>query len=186
MANTKCPKCGCVYSLLEEYEVDTWNVGHYGCTMENAPKIFKGYKDPGCPHCLKYEEELPFGEHWTIPNPVNISIGDLKTTRTLQNGRLVITQEQKMEFNINFNLVEEYLPITDSQWNAIDKIQWNTKHKFTGNSREDAFEFIQAHMAESMQKARKRRNTFTSTRQTGYWVTDEDCDAFGLDASMFT
>lgn len=46
-----CNDCGTKYNLTPEYEIDTWNVGHYGCTMANAPRILKGHKDDGCPRC---------------------------------------------------------------------------------------------------------------------------------------
>ena len=185
MANTTCSKCGCVYPLLEEYEVDTWNLGHYGCNMNNAPRIFKGYKDPGCPHCLKYENELPFEEFHTIPYPVNIQLGKMQTHREMKDGKLIVTQEQKMEFNIDFTLVEDYLPITLAQESTIDKIEWNTNHKFKGKSREDAAEFISKHMSESIQKAAKRQAEHKPAYPRHSNMDDDDCDWYGLDASMF-
>lgn len=185
-ATTRCPKCGCVYDLQEDYETDTWNLGHYGCNLDNAPKVFKGYKDPGCPHCLQYENIIPFSKAKTIPYPVNIQLGAIKTHREMKDDKLIVTQEQKMEFNIDFNLIQDYIPITSAQKSAINKIEWNTSHKFKGKSREDASEFIEAYMAESLQKVTKRRRKNGCTRSSHLSnITDEDCDTLGYDASMF-
>lgn len=58
MSNTKkCEVCGYVYELEEEFEYDTWNLGHYGCdSLEKCPKYHKRWIDRGCPKC--YEREL--------------------------------------------------------------------------------------------------------------------------------
>jgi len=195
MATTKCTKCGHVYALREEYEVDTWNLGHYGCTMDNAPRIFTGYKDPGCPRCIiasynKSEESeknrLPFDI--TLPEAVSVIIGAPKTTRIMGNGKLIVTQEQTMDFNIDFTCVTDYVPITSAQKRAIEAIEWNTKYRFTGKSHEDAHEFISEHIAESEEKARKRRSQNKDVPRRYYKndITDEDCDLLGLDAGMFT
>jgi len=53
-AHSKCSKCGMVYALRHlGWDIDTWNVGHYGCNMGNASRRSKGY-DYGtkCPNCL--------------------------------------------------------------------------------------------------------------------------------------
>lgn len=193
MATTRCNKCGHVYELEEKYEVDTWNIGHYGCTMSNAPRIFTGYRDPGCPKCIiaeckaaREEDHLPFDI--TVPEAITVTIGERKTTRIMGNGKLIVTQEQPIDFNINFNCVDTYVPITYAQERAIESIEWNTKYRFTGKSKEDAQEFIQEHIAESMENARKRRsnNTTNYRRSFDNTITDEDCDLFGLDPEMFT
>jgi|LGOV01.1.fsa_nt_gb predicted RNA-binding Zn-ribbon protein involved in translation (DUF1610 family) len=47
-----CKNCGCYYDNEPIIEVDTWNVGHYGCTMANAPRRIIGYEEITlCPHC---------------------------------------------------------------------------------------------------------------------------------------
>jgi len=115
MANTTCSKCGCVYPLLVDTWVDTWDLGHYGCNMGNAPRIFKEYKDPGCPHCMQYENEIPFSGFSIIPYPVNIKLGKMQTYREMKDGKLIITQEQKMEFIIDFTLVRDELAEGDEE-----------------------------------------------------------------------
>lgn len=107
MANTTCSKCGCIYSLKEEYEIDTWNIGHYGCTPANAPRRFKGYKDPGCPHCLKYKNKLLFDESPIIPYPITIQFDKIQTHTELRDGKLIITQEQKIDFSIDLTLIND-------------------------------------------------------------------------------
>ena len=109
-----------------------------GTTKYNTPSTSyrKDYGKPGFSNMSKYQ----------LAQPTQIGLY-----------RRPITQEQKMEFNIDVTLVEDYLPITPAQESAIDKIEWNTNHKFKGKSREDAAEFISEHMTESIQKATKRR-----------------------------
>lgn len=181
MANTTCSKCGCVYPLL----VDTWDLGHYGCNMDDAPRIFKEYKDPGCPHCMQYENEMPFDEFSIIPYPVNIKLGKMQTYREMKDGKLIVTQEQKMEFIIDFTLVDDYVPMTLAQKDTIEKIEWNTNRQFQGKSRDDAAEFISKHMSESIQKAAKRQAEHKPAYPRHSNMDDDDCDWYGLDASMF-
>ena len=42
---TRCYNCGYVYDKTPEYEYDTWNLGHYGCT--EPKRYIKKYKDEG-------------------------------------------------------------------------------------------------------------------------------------------
>lgn len=47
----ECQRCHRTLRKLEEVEVDTWNLGDYGCTYETCPRIHVRWITPECPHC---------------------------------------------------------------------------------------------------------------------------------------
>ncbi len=51
----RCYNCGYVYDKTPEYEYDTWNLGHYGCT--EPKRYIKKYKDEGCPYCKERKKK---------------------------------------------------------------------------------------------------------------------------------
>lgn len=55
-----CSNCGNSYEVEKVYEVDTWNLGNYGCTYSNCPRHLVQTIDRGCPECNKkaVEERL--------------------------------------------------------------------------------------------------------------------------------
>lgn len=51
---TTCPRCGATYHLKEYRQVDTWNLGHYGChSVEQCPSTHERFVDEGCERCKK-------------------------------------------------------------------------------------------------------------------------------------
>ena len=54
-----CGKCGSSYEVIDVYEVDTWNLGHYGCTYDKCPRHLVRTIDNGCPHCKKKKSKKP-------------------------------------------------------------------------------------------------------------------------------
>ena len=47
----ECPRCGRQYKMAQKAMVDTWNLGHYGCTFEKCPRRDCSWVDLGCVVC---------------------------------------------------------------------------------------------------------------------------------------
>ena len=47
----KCPRCGSSYPMVQRARIDTWNLGHYGCTIETSPRRDCSWVDQGCTSC---------------------------------------------------------------------------------------------------------------------------------------
>lgn len=128
---TTCYECGNEYELYEEYEIDTWNVGHYGCTMDNAPRRLKGYKDIGCYFCR--ENKIKRKEL-------------LKEKEILEKHNVNTEEVDKQIDELNVNFFGKRKP-TEKMLNCINMIlKYNKNHTDYNKSIywdfDDAYDFI--------------------------------------------
>lgn len=79
----ECEKCGFDYLVKEVYDIDTWNLGHYGVTLDNCPKTLVRIEDKGCPRCgnISSKKKRPFLKGVAMANMENLfeAIGKVLT-----------------------------------------------------------------------------------------------------------
>ena len=47
----ECPRCGQMVPMDEKVEVDTWNLGDYGCKWEDCRRVHLEWLPRQCPDC---------------------------------------------------------------------------------------------------------------------------------------